>query len=472
MPRDATPAQVKSMSEARTSSTVPRAADAPLRAAARVLPGLVPPGARLCVGLSGGADSVVLLDVLLALAPAYRWRISALHVNHQLSVHAPAWVRFCRRLCRERGVPLRVVKVTVPPGDSTEAAARAARYAAYRAQPAPYIVLAQHQDDQAETVLLQLLRGAGVKGLAAMAPARADSARAGFTVLRPLLGVTRREIEAHATARALPWVDDDSNSDTHYLRNFLRLDILPRVAARVPGYRAILARAAGQMAEAAQLLDALAQHDGAGALVDGTLAVSALTALPPARARNLLRHFIAVRGARMPDARRLDEALRQALTAKSDARVCVNLGDHDLRRHRGALQVVTRRALAPDAGAKAQPWHGERLLELPQWHGALEMRRRRGAGIDLEALLAQPVSLRLRRGGEKLRVDAARPRRALKDWFQAAGVPPWRRDRLPCLWSGERLVWVAGLGIDCAFQAGAGTAAVVPRWIERTGDHP
>jgi tRNA(Ile)-lysidine synthase len=412
---------------------------------AHALAGVAAPDARLCVGLSGGIDSVVLLDVLVALAPRQRWRISALHVNHQLSAYAGDWARFCRRLCRARGVPLRVVKVTVPRGDSTEAAARAARYAAYRAQPAEHVVLAQHQDDQAETVLLQLLRGAGVKGLAAMPLARADGERAGLRLLRPLLGVTRHDIEAYAAAHGLQWVDDESNRDSHYLRNFLRQEIFPRLAARVPAYRATLARAAAQLGEAAQLLDALAAIDGAGALANGTLAVAALRALPP-------------------DARRLDEELRQAVSAKSAARLCVNLGCHDLRCYRGALHVVAQ--AVPRDTKLMPPWRGERRIAVPQWLGVFEMQRRRGAGIDLAQLQAQPVTLRLRRGGEKLRPDAARPRRPLKDLFQALQVPPWRRDHLPLLWSGERLVWVPGVGIDCAFQARAGAPGVVPRWAD------
>ena len=424
----------------------------------------LPPGARLCVGLSGGVDSVVLLDILHTLAPRHDWRLSAIHVNHQLSPHANEWVRFCKRLCRERSVPLRVVKVNVARGDSIEAAARAARYAAYRAQAAENVLLAQHQDDQAETVLLQLLRGAGVKGLAAMPLVREDAVHPGLRLLRPLLGFTRAEIEQYGAARALSWVEDESNNDPYYLRNFLRIDIMPRLEARAPDYRKTLSRAAGHMAEAAQLLDMLARIDGAGAHGDATLAVALLQNLPAVRARNLLRYFLATQQVAMPGARRLDEALRQVTTAKIDARVCIGLGEHSLRRFSGALHVVTaQRSIAKEFSRR---WREERRLVIPELHAALEMRRKRGAGIDLEKLLANPVTLRLRRGGEKLQPDAARPRRHVKDLFQEQGMPPWRRERLPYLWSGERLVWVAGLGIDCAFHAAAGRAGVTPRWVE------
>ena len=438
-----------------------------LRRVEQALAACVDRGARLCVGLSGGVDSVVLLDVVSALAPRYGWQVSALHVNHQLSAHAAKWATFCRRLCRERGVPLRVVKVTVARGDSIEAAARAARYAAFRTQAAPNIVLAQHQDDQAETVLLQLLRGAGVKGLAAMPAVRDDGERPGLRLLRPLLGVTRREIEAYAARRELCWVEDDSNQDAYYLRNFLRQEIMPRLEMRAPAYRATLTRAAGHLAEAAQLLDALAEIDAADAIQNGTLAVAILRNLPAARARNLLRYFLATQGALMPDARRLDEVLRQATVAKADAKVCVTVGGHTVRRYAGALYVVSQAARVP--ADFSRPWRDERQVNIPELDGVLEMRQRRGAGIDLEKLSVKAVTLRLRGGGEKFQPDAARPCRPVKDLMQMHGVPPWRRNRLPFLWSGERLVWVAGLGIDCAFRARTGSAGVVPRWIERVG---
>ena len=432
-------------------------------------------GARLCVGLSGGVDSVVLLDVLHALAPSHGWQLSAIHVNHQLSPYAAEWARFCRQRCRALGVPLRVVKVTVARGDSIEAAARAARYAAYRAQPAENVVLAQHQDDQAETVLLQLLRGAGVKGLAAMPVVRDDHARRGLRLLRPLLEFKRDDIAQYAAARDLSWVEDESNFDAYYLRNYLRIEIMPRLEARVPDYRNALARAAGHMAEASQLLDFIAEKDSEDQCVNGTLAVErvrTLHRLSAARARNLLRHFLATHHVRLPDARRLDEALRQVTTAKSDARVCIALGTHTLRRFGGALHLVPAQ-IAPPAPAKTwtRQWCEERQLAVPELAATLLMRRRRAtrqsAAIDLAKLLAKPVTLRLRQGGEKLQPDAARPRRYVKTLFQERSVPPWQRERVPYLWSGEHLVWVAGLGIDCAFQARAGVACVTPQWVAR-----
>ncbi len=425
----------------------------------RTLAPLVKRGDRLCVGLSGGVDSMALLDALCALAPRHEWRLSAIHVNHQLSAHAAAWAAFCRRECRARAVPLRVVKVEVARGNSTEAAARDARYAAYRACRADHVVLAHHQDDQAETLLLRLLRGAGIKGLAAMPQARDEG---GLRIVRPLLDVPRRDVERYAKHRALTWVEDDSNTDTHYLRNFLRVDILPRIAPRVPGYRDTLTRAAAHLAEASALLDELAALDARDSLHDSALAMENLRRLSSARAKNLLRYFLASEHITMPDKRLLDEALRQALQAKGDARVRLDLGGHTLYRYDDALHLVRK---LENPGKRFQvSWQGERSLHVAALAATLTMVRGRGYGIDAKRMRAAPVTLRLRQGGERLRPDAARPRREVKDLFQERNVPPWMRDRLPFLWSGRHLVWVPGLGVDEHYHALAGALSLMPDW--------
>ena len=436
--------------------------DALVCSAERVLLSSVPdlPGQRVCVGLSGGIDSIVLLDVLGLLAPRYHWRLSAIHVDHQLSPNAGAWAAFCRRVCRVRGVPLRVVKVRVARGNSTEAAARDARYAAYRACRADVIALAHNQDDQVETLLLRLLRGAGVKGLAGMPHTRRDGM---LRVVRPLLDVPRLQIERYAVRRGLQWVEDESNTDTRYLRNFLRGDLLPRIAERVPGYRGTLTRAAGHLAEAAALLDELAQMDARHCIRDDTIMMEGLHRLSDARAGNLLRHFFARAGIAMPDKRTLDEALRQALRAKRDARVNIDLGSHALHRFDGALHL-TPRWDAPPSGLKVR-WQGERTLRIAPLEGALIMPRGKGKGIDQACLLAAPVYVRLRQGGERLRPEAGRPRRRVKDLLQEHKVPPWVRDRLPFLWSGRHLVWVPGIGVDLRFQARTGAPSIMPQWL-------
>ena len=444
---------------------------------------IVKTGDRLVVGLSGGVDSVVLLDVLARLARRRRVRLSAIYVNHQLSPNASRWAAFCRKVCEARGVPLRVVKVTVRRGNSLEAAARAARYDAFHRLRAEHVALAHNQDDQAETLLLQLLRGAGVKGLAAMPLVRREAggerreAKIKFQsaarrtphashltpfVIRPLLDVPRSEIERYARQRKLAWIEDESNIDSYFLRNFLRREVLPVIAQRVPAYRATLARSARNFAEAAQLLDDLALADGEAYVKNGVLDVSGLRRMSRARGRNLLRWFLGGRGVPMPNADRLDEALRQARMAKDDARVCIDLGDHQLRRFAGALYLVAKTAPVP-AGFSRR-WLGERKLVLMELNGVLTMEKRRGNGISLARIGTKPATIRTRRGGERLQPDCGRPRRSLKNLLQESRIPPWERDRLPLLFCSGDLVWAPGIGIACKYQAKEGEPSVIPGW--------
>ena len=427
---------------------------------------LVTPSTRIVVGLSGGVDSVVLLDCLGRAARGRRFRLSALHVNHQLSPNAGRWSAFCRRLCHARGIPFASIKIDVPKRASVEAAARAERNAVFAAQHCDYVVLAHHRDDQVETLVLQLLRGSGVKGLAAMPTLRMGKGEKGISapgILRPLLDVTRAEILDYAKEHGLKWVEDESNLDTRFQRNFLRHEILPALARRYPSYGTTIARSARHLAEAARLLDEVAASDGGKHLAGGTLAVEALRRLPPARARNLLRYFLADRGIEPPGAARLEEALRQALAAKQDARVAIEIGGARLMRYAGRLHLV--RAAGAVSERFSRRWRGESRLDLPELGGVLTLARARGRGISLKRLQVAAVTVRVRRGGEHLRPDCARPRRSLKNLLQETGIAPWRRGNSPLIFCGDDLVWAAGIGVDCAFQATRGEPAVLPAWM-------
>lgn len=450
-----------------------------------VLKQWVKAGDRLVVGLSGGVDSIVLLDLLDRLAPRHQFRLSALHVNHQLSPRAGEWSRFCKTLCAGRDIPFKAVKVTIArrPGESLEAAAREARYRVFARQPGEFIALAHHLDDQAETLLLQLLRGAGVKGLSAMPVCRTQDSGLGIrrstlstqslvlspqssvlspALLRPLLEIPRREIEAYARNRRLQWVEDESNVNTAFDRNFLRHQVLPLVEKRFPAYRATLIRASENLAEAASLLDELARMDSRSAVAGGLLRLDALRKLSPSRAKNLLRFYLAGRQVPMPSSKRLEEMLRQLTEARDDSRVRVKLGEVEIRRYQGALHVQRTRAL-PRAGF-SKPWGGGSRLEIDELGGTLVFRRVKGSGISLIKLMAAPVTVRMRQGGERLRPDCKRPRRSLKNLLQETGIPPWEREALPLLFSGDTLVWVPGIGIDCDFQAQGDEQGLAPEW--------
>ena len=245
---------------------------------------------RMCVGLSGGLDSVALLRVLAGLREKFALELSAIHVHHGLSPNADAWGAFCKTICAAHSVPLVVARVTVDraAAGGIEAAARAQRYAAFDDVDADYVALAQHADDQAETVLHQILRGTGLKGMAGMGETR--PLREGLSVLRPLMSVARADIEAYANAQGLTWIEDESNADLHYTRNFLRHEVMPKLAERFPHYRESLARTGRHAAEADEMLSTLAAID---LKWDGKTAVAeALDKLPRARQVNALYHWL------------------------------------------------------------------------------------------------------------------------------------------------------------------------------------
>ncbi|HEX6736319.1 MAG TPA: tRNA lysidine(34) synthetase TilS [Azonexus sp.] len=307
--------------------------DLPARVGAFVAARLAP-HERLYVGLSGGCDSVVLAHLLSRLGLA--GRLGAIHVHHGLSPNADAWADFCADYCRALDIPLQIRRVTVAMGTGCglEAAARQARYAAFADIPADCLMLAQHRGDQAETLLLNLLRGAGVTGTAAM-PVERCSGR--LRLLRPLLGETRAAIEAYARAQDLIWVTDESNADTALGRNFLRHEALPVISRHFPAAEAALAQAAANFAEAAELLDELAALDWAQAADGETARLPALRALSPARLKNLLRFRLRALGWRMPVAARLDEFARQLQQAGPDRHPELPLEEGRMRAAHGHL---------------------------------------------------------------------------------------------------------------------------------------
>jgi tRNA(Ile)-lysidine synthase len=407
------------------------------------------PHTTAAIALSGGRDSMTLLDAAAAVAPALHIELIACHVHHGLSSQADAWLDVCATACARHGVRFlaRRVGVRARARESLEAAARTARYEALAAMAresgARCVLLAHHQDDQAETLLLQLLRGGGPRGLAGM-PA-AQRAR-GVTWLRPLLDLPRAAIDAYVAARQLEYVEDDSNVATRFRRNALRKEVVPALREVSPGYPATLARAASHQADAAQLLNELAAQDAAGHCDGATLDRAALAALAPHRARNLLRWFLHEQGLAPPSSARLAAMLAQLRDARADATVRL--------RHAGAEIGLFRDRICAHASAPApfaQPWHGESTLTLP--HGTLELVATDDGGVDVARLFAARVMVRSREGGERVRLGAARPQRALKSVLREAALAPWEREALPLVFADGALAVVPGVGFDPAFAA-------------------
>lgn len=418
------------------ASRKPKSADARVLQAARAALAAAGPlaGKRVATGLSGGVDSVVLLHALRALAPEFGYALSALHVNHGLSRNADAWQRRCAALCKRLAIPFKVRRVRVEKaGRGVEAAAREARRKAFAALATDAIALGHQLDDQAETVLFNLMRGAGPKGAAAMP---AVGRLGGKLLLRPLLGVRRDAIAAYARAHRLAWVEDEMNADDALARAFLRHRVGPLLESRFPRWREALARAAR------------------------------LFAAEDERRAGLLREFLAAQGLRAPSERRLGEMLRQLSNPRPGARAVLIHDGSMLRLYRGQVSVARE---ARRAAFRPVRWRGEKSLALEALGGELRFTRGRG-GIDAAKLGRATVSVRTRSGGERLRLDAKRPRRTLKNLFQEAGIPPWERERLPLLFCGEDLVWVPRLGVDAAYRAPSGKRGIVPVWRKRQPD--
>ena len=373
-------------------------------------------GQRVAVGLSGGIDSVVLLH-LLKEHPGIR----AVHVHHGLSPNADAWSAFCARLCKAWHVRLTLRRVKVRrKGEGLEAAARSARYAVFARQDCDVVALAHQLDDQAETVLMNLLRGAGLRGASGMLPLAPFE---GKLLARPQLDVPRAAIAEYARLRHLEWIEDESNADETLTRNFVRLRLGPLIATRFPQWQRSLARAARLFSE---------RDD---------------------RASRVLRDFLQQQGLKAPSEAKLVEMLKQLTSA--GARIEV--------RHDGRILRVYRNQIRVEATAAgrftALAWEGERRLKIPALGG--ELRFIRGDGIASSHLKDGGFQVRLRSGGERLQLHPRRPRRTLKNLFQEAGVPSWERERMPLLFRGNELVWVPGLGVDVRYRG----PGLVPRWV-------
>jgi tRNA(Ile)-lysidine synthase len=420
------------------------------------------------VALSGGLDSTVLLDAAARCAGVAR--VVALHVHHGLSPNADAWSAHCESFADSLGVRFaaRCVDVVRAGGESLEAAARDARYRALDQlcdeHGAKSLWLAHHADDQAETVLLQLLRGAGVAGLAAMSPERIDGTMS-VPRVRPLLNLLRAQLEHYAHERDLNWIDDESNVDTRYARNALRHDVLPVLAVHFPGFRDALARTASHAASAQRLLDELARIDLENARNDSdenALALETLLALDDERAINLLRYWMRSLGFAAASTARMTDILRQlrdALATRDGHALRIDHAGHCLREYRGAIFWEKGDSADPadlDEGAPAPRmavelrWQGDEVWRLAQWRGAFVFE---ACDADHDDAVAESVlrSARLcarsRAGGERVRLAADAPSRTLKNLFQERGVPAWKRD-VPLLFVGETLLFVPLIGLN------------------------
>lgn len=427
------------------------------------------PYRQFLLAFSGGLDSTVLLHRLV------RWReqdptiqLRAIHIHHGLSANADGWVAHCQQVCQQWQVPLLVERVVLgDEGLGIEAHARQARYQAFRMAllPGEALITAQHLDDQCETFLLALKRGSGPTGLSAMS---GESNFAGTKLLRPLLNERRESLYQWAMTHQLTWIEDESNQDDAYDRNFLRLRIVPLLSARWPHFAEAVARSASLCGEQEQLLDEMLAAELATLMAeDGSLAVEPLTTLSAPRRAALLRRWLGAHNALMPSRDVPERIWREVAQAREDAFPCLRLGDFTVRRYQQRLHWVK---YIPGQTEAVLSWPdiSEPLL-LPADLGELALQP---GGALREPNQGDTVTIRFRASGN-LHIVGRHGGRKLKKIWQELGVAPWRRDTTPLLFYGETLIAAAdGLFVtqEGRVEQGKGVQIV---W-RKTGDqgHP
>lgn len=424
---------------------------------------------RFVVAFSGGLDSTVMLHALGALRTREQRYASiplvAVHIDHSLQASSRAWREHCAEFAAALGVDFRslVVAVDLDSGDGPEAAARDARYAALRNElhDDDWLLSAHHRDDQAETLLLNIIRGSGPAGVAGIGDVRRFGP--GW-LLRPMLNADRNDILAYATRHSLQWVEDPSNEDRHFDRNFLRHEILPRLASRWPDIAVRLQRSAGHAGEASQLLIELAEMDLAAlGSRSERLPIDQLSGLSRARQRNVIRYALRKLGLSTPTATQLERVLDEVIPARVDAQPLVSWPGASVRRYRNCLYLLPLElADAIEAADIAGSDH-----ELGAGLGHLRLQPGADLGL-LPALVDAGLSVRPRQGGEEIQLSGQTHTRKLKKLLQEEGIVPWMRDRLPLLYAGERLVAVGDLWLadDATVSPGVGV-----RWTGRPALH-
>jgi len=419
----------------------------------------------IAIAYSGGLDSSALLHLAQGWAQEQGARLFAFHIHHGISLNADDWLAHCAASCTQQGVQFAARRVDLAEArkNGTEEAARNARYSALgalcREHGVELLLTAHHQDDQAETVLLQLLRGSGVAGLSGMDVANAAPDLLAHPTLimgRPLLGVSRERLAAFVAAEGIAYVNDESNADTRYARNALRHEVMPAIAALFPGFAGRFARAAQHAQSAQRLLVDLAAQDLAGCLDGACISIPALKLLSDDRMDNVLRYWFGSRGVRMPSTAWLAEMRHQLLDAKADAQLCVAHADCNIRRHRDRIYLTTKHRIDPEEFApQTFRWNGDSEIAFPQYGGTLLIEAA-APGIPADWLREQHLSLGYRSGGERIKLAQNRPTKSLKHLCQALDIPAWERETLIIVRTVAQALYASGVGMDCHHMDGDG----------------
>ena len=396
---------------------------------------------KLLIAFSGGLDSYVLLHALVtANSLTQEFQIRAIHIDHGLQEISSQWPQHCLGVCENLKVGCEITSLTLlsTKGESLEAVAREARYKAFKQslQADEVLLTAQHQDDQAETLLIQLFRGAGVNGLAAM-PVLSCFGKGKH--LRPLLNVTRSSLEAYAKQHALDFIEDPSNQDQRFDRNYLRHDIVPRLKQRWPSLNKILSRVALHQAETKDLLAEYLEQDLPllSGTRTGTLSISKLNDLSPARCHAVIRYFINQHCFLAPSAKKLQHIMSDVLKAKPDATPCVQWKKAEIRRYQDDLYILA--PFSEHDASQCIPWLSHQDLYLPSLNRILKVDLLNAIkAIDKEK--ESYIEVRFRQGGEKIYQSQRSRTITLKNLFQERHIPSWERDRIPLIYMDDKLV--------------------------------
>ena len=414
---------------------------------------------RFLVAYSGGLDSHVLLHLMASLDEESGVCIKALHINHNIQRESRAWAGHCRDTCRALGVELDVIDVDAarPGKESPESWARQLRYAAIEniLAEGEILLTAHHQDDQLETLLLRLLRGSGVLGLASMRPVRPFGR--GLHA-RPLLHQSRDQLRDYAVRNSLVWIDDPSNADKRLDRNFVRHEVLPAIKDRWPSVAAPVTRTIRIFSETQELLDDVAQQDlqGCSTHKPDVLAIDRLKKLSTPRQKNLVRYWSRTLGLPSPDSRSVSHIVTGVIHARHDSKGRVRWKGAELLRYGNYIQLAGPLKEIDESAIREWDFAGPCRLEF----GELTAVEGYGNGLKKELCNGARVEIRYRCGGEKIRLPGRSCRHKLKKLFQENATPPWLRERVPLIYVGDRLAMVAGFWTDADFVA----AADEPSW--------
>ena len=404
---------------------------------------------KIDLALSGGCDSMVLMHALNQLKDELNLSIKAHYIHHGLSANADDWLTFCRAACEKLNITFdsKSVDTQSLPRLGVEGAARKLRYEALAKVSDGVIVTAHHENDQAETLLLQLIRGAGLKGLAAMPEYDKEK-----NLWRPLLRVQRATIEAFAATHEISFIEDESNADTRFDRNFLRNDILPRLYERFPHAANTIARSAQLIANGLDLHQSIAEEDSESYFSEDLARLNLLMMreLSQERVINLIRWWLEKHHHKMPSLKVMKEAYKQIKDMRRDAQINIHISpDASIRAYKNELWLVEN---TNSSGDFETYWRGEDEITLPV-ASKLSFTKTNGDGISIDKLGTHTIRIQNRRGGERFKPIHDQPTRTLKHLLQQSPLPPWEREVLPMLFIEDQLIAVPHFGIHYAFQA-------------------